>query len=393
MVVGHPSDKGKGLVMTTPSTTPLGDGMRTAIAHDWATLPGGAEDVLREVCEMAPHARVHLAQWDPGRVHFLKERDVWTSFINRLPYGYTKHHLYAPILTDVYRRIDLTRYDLVLCDSHSFAHGVKVRPSATFVCYYHTPFRSIWTPEIDPRASQGRAKWLRERVMRRIKRYDLAASARPTVLMANSQTTADRIRKFYGREVEAVVYPPVQTATWLDVRRESDDAGLLFWGRLVPHKRVDLAIEAARVTGERLNIVGKGPAEAALKEQAKGMANVVFHGRLPDDELKALMARCRAVLFPCYEDFGIVPVEAMAAGLPVVAYGVGGAGESVLPEFGVLFHEQTPQALVDAIVESRRKAFDPDRARVHAQTFDASHFRRRYREIVERALNGPPNRL
>ncbi len=373
--------------MPDAQISPLGGSDRpTALVHDWLTVPGGAEDVFAEVCAMAPKGVVYSSQWDPNRVLFVAGHQVRTSFVNRLPMSRTKHHLYAPLLGDVYRRMDLTAYDLVLCDSHSFAHGVKVRPDATFVCYYHTPARSLWTPEIDGRAASGRAKWARQAIIRRLKRLDLLAAANPTVLIANSQTTAGRIRRFYGREVDAVVYPPVHTEKWLDTPRESEDAGLLFWGRLVPYKRADLAIEAARRTGERLQIVGQGLSEAALKEQARGMANVTFHGRLPDEELKRLMTRCRALVFPGYEDFGIVPVEAMAAGLPVVAYGIGGASETVLPEYGVQFHEQTPEAFVDAIHASRKTTFDTERLRAHARTFDVARFRERYRAVVERAL-------
>lgn len=380
-------EEGRLSPMTAPLPTPLGGVDRpTALVHDWLTVPGGSEDVFREICAMAPKGVVYTSQWDPNRVLFIAGHQVRTSFVQRMPLSRSHHQLYAPILGDVYRRMDLTAYDLVLCDSHSFAHGVKVRPDATFVCYYHTPARALWTPEIDGRATAGRARWLRSMIVKRLKRLDLVAAAKPTVLMANSQTTAERLRKFYGREVDAVVYPPVHTENWTDVERVSDDEGLIFWGRLIPYKRVDLTIEAARITGERLHIVGKGPSEAALKEQARGMANVMFHGRLPDEELKRLMARCRAVLFPCYEDFGIVPVEAMAAGLPVVAYGIGGASETVLPEYGVQFHEQTPQALADAIVASRTIAFDFEHLREHARTFDVVRFRERYREVVERAL-------
>jgi len=211
---------------------------------------------------------------------------------------------------------------------------------------------------------------------------DLRASKQPDFLISNSQTIADRIKKFYGRDVYRVIHPPVRTKLWSDVDRVSEDEGFLYWGRLIEYKKVDLLIEAVRVTGHKLNIVGSGPQEAELRAQASGMANVVFHGRLPDEELKRLMGRSRAVLFAAYEDFGIVPVEAMAAGLPVVTYGVGGAAESVLPQFGVHFPTQTVDALVQAIGELEGRTFDPAALKAHAAEFDVEVFRKKYHDTV-----------
>jgi glycosyltransferase involved in cell wall biosynthesis len=356
--------------------------MRFALVHDWLTVPGGSEDVFREVCRLFP-GTVFTSQCDLARLPFLKPLEVRTSYVQRLPYALKKHYLYAPLLAGVYRRFDFSEYDVILSDSHSFAHGVRKRPGALHVNYYHTPARSLWVPEIDPRA-QGAIKGL---IARRLKPLDLEASRNPDVIFANSQTTADRIERFYGRKVDHVIYPPVEVDKFLDVRRDSEEEGFLIWGRLIAYKRIDLAIDAARRMGFRLNIVGSGPLDRHLRQRAAGLEHVRFHGRLPDAELKALMARSKAVLFPCYEDFGIVPVEAMAAGLPVVAYGVGGAAESVAPHCGVQFGALTVDALCGAIEEVETRAFDSDALRERSKLFSAETFRQNYRSAVESAIS------
>lgn len=362
-----------------------GADVRYALVHDWLTVPGGSEDVFREVCELYP-GTVYTSQWDASRIKFLAGREVKTSVVQRLPLALKKHYLYAPVLPFVYRRFGLGDYDVVLSDSHSFAHAVRKRAGALHVCYYHTPARSLWVPEVDDRASTGKLAWLKKLIARGLKRMDLQSSRNPDVIFANSKTTAERIRKFYGREVDAVIYPPVDVRKWLDVPRVSEDEGLLYWGRLIRYKRVDLAIEAAIRTGQKLNIVGSGPAEAELRAMAAGHENIVFHGRLPDADLKRLMSRCRAFVFPAYEDFGIVAVEALAAGLPVVAFGAGGASESVLPQFGVLFHEQTPEAVTEAVRSLDGREFDREAMREHAMRFDSGRFREEYAREVAKAL-------
>jgi glycosyltransferase involved in cell wall biosynthesis len=355
--------------------------LKFALVHDWLTAPGGSEDVFREICRLFPGV-VFTSQYDPARIRFLEGMEVRKSFVQRMPLALKKHYIYAPLLPRVYRGFDLSQFDVVLSDSHSFAHGVRKRPDALHINYYHTPARSLWVPEIDGRATG----FLRSRIARRLKPLDLESSKNPDLILANSQTTAQRIREFYGREVLKVIYPPVETTKFADVPRVSDEEGFLLWGRLIPYKRIDLAIAAARRIGFRLNIVGSGPRETDLRRLAAGAPNVHFHGRVSDEALKELMSRSRAVLFPGYEDFGIVPVEAMAAGLPVVAYGAGGAGETVTESFGALFREQTVESLCDAIESLDGRTFDSAALRGHAAQFDADVFRREYRATVESAI-------
>ncbi len=360
------------------------DPQTTALVHDWITVPGGAEEVLREILGLFP-GTVFTAQYNPARFPWLANAKVKDTWLSKMPLSKTRHFIYAPILADVYSHIDLSGYKLILTDSHTFAHHVKKPKDALHICYYHTPARSLWAPEIDDRASGNDP--LRRAIVKRLKRLDLLASKNPDVVLANSETTAARIRSVYGREVEEVIYPPVETKKWSDVKRVSDDEGYLLWGRLIRYKRYDLAIEAAKITGAKVNIVGAGPYTEKLKEMASGVNNVVFHGRLPDEHLKDLMSRCRGVLFPGYEDFGIVPVEAMAAGLPVVAFGKGGASETVTEQCGVQFMEQTPASLAEAIRQLEKRSFEPEILQKRASLFDSEVFRTKYRAAINRHLN------
>lgn len=367
------------------------DSLRFALVHDWLTVPGGSEDVFREICSLFPGV-VFTSQWDAARIHFPPSQDVRTSFVQRLPLALTKHYLYAPILPGVYRGFDLREFDVVLSDSHSFAHGVIKRPDALHVNYYHTPARSLWAPEVDARATSGSFAFLKRLIARRLKALDLVASRNPDVILANSKTTAARIKRAYSREVDAVIYPPVRVDRWLEIPRRSDRLGLLYFGRLIPYKRVDLAIQAAIQTGDKLQIVGEGPLERSLKEMAVGHPDILFHGRLPNEDLAAVVSESRALLFPGYEDFGIVPVEAMAAGLPVVAFAAGGVTESVLPEFGEFFDTQRPEALGAAIQRAKTRSFDSDAMRLHARRFRTERFRDEYRAAINGAIAKRPNR-
>lgn len=351
---------------------------QTALVHDWLTVPGGAEEVLREVLGLFP-GTVFAAQINEKRFPWLKGVPLRRSWVSGMPLSKSRHYLYAPILADIYANMDLSGFKLILTDSHSFAHHVRKPKGAQHICYYHTPARSLWAPEIDSRAGRDP---IRRLIAWRLKKLDLQASKNPDVVIANSQTCAERIRRVYKREVSEVIYPPVETSRWSDVQRVSEDEGYLMWGRLIRYKRFDLAIGAAKALGRKLHIVGSGPYEKALRKIAANSKHVHFHGRLFDADLKPLMSRCRAVIFPGYEDFGIVPVEAMAGGLPVVAFGKGGASETVTQNCGVHFAEQTVEALSEAILSLEPRSFDPRVLRTRAAEFDASVFRQKYRRAV-----------
>ena len=359
--------------------------LKYAVISDWLAVFGGAEQVFGEICELVPGV-VFSSQCKREIYPYLANREVRTSLVQHLPYALTKHYIYAPLMPAIYSGFDFSEFDVLIVTSHSFAHHCRAREGGAYLCYYHTPARSLWNPEIDDRASSGRLAAVRKLMAPSYKRKDLAASRNPGYLVANSHTTAGRIKQHYGREVDEVIYPPVETGKWSSVKHVSEDAGFVVWGRQVSYKRTDLAIEAVRRTGDSLHIVGSGPCIPALKKQAEGLSNVHFHGRLPDEELMSLVSRARGVLFPGYEDFGIVPVEGMAAGLPVVAFAAGGAAESV-GEDGVLFHEQTVDSLVEAIGKLRFLRVDPLRLQEKAKGYDVAVFRTRFVKAVHAAID------
>lgn len=356
---------------------------RIAIVHDWLTVMGGAEEVLRIVHDMMPSVPIYAAQYNPERFKWLMGKDVRSHWISNMPLSKSKHYIYAPVLADCYRSFDLSDFDLIITFSHTFAHHAKPAPGAVHFCCYHSPARSLWFPEIDNRAGSG---FLRSLVVKRLKRLDLEASKNPTFIVGNSWTIAKRVEEIYRRPVDNVLYPSVDVNKWLDTPRKSDSEGYTMWSRLIPYKKFDLAIQAAKLGGFKLNIVGAGPYEPVLKEMAQGMSNVVFHGRLPDDDLKSLLSQSRGVLFPAYEDFGIVPVEAMAAGLPVVVYDKGGAAETVTGEYGEHISEQTPGQLWEAVQRLEKRTFDSDALKEHSKAFSVERFQRELVEYLEQTI-------
>jgi glycosyltransferase involved in cell wall biosynthesis len=358
------------------------ENLNVALVHDWLTVPGGSEAVFEQICDLYP-GDVFASQIDARGLKFLERHELHPSFLQKMPLSLKKHHLYAPLMPSVYSGMDLSDYDLVLSDSHSFAHGVRRRSDALHINYYHTPARSLWLPEIDNRASKTA---LHRAIAGSLRKLDLEASKRPDILFANSQTTADRILKFYGRKVSQIIYPPVNVSQYLKVERKSDGEGLLYWGRLIDYKRVDLAIEAAIALGQKLNIVGAGPLAKKLQQRGEGHRNIRFWGRLSEEDLQKLIANSKSLVFPGYEDFGIVPVEALAAGLPVIAFGEGGVVESVTDGMGVLFKEQTVESVVEAIREFDKKSFDSAALKNHAAKFDVSRFREQYKGAVTEAV-------
>ena len=362
---------------------------KVAITHDWLTIMGGAEEVLRVTHEAMPTVPIFVAQFNQEKLTWLQGKDVRSHWITNMPLSKTKHYLYSPFLADCYRSFDLSEFDLVVTFSHTFAHHAIPAPGAAHFCCYHSPARSLWFPDIDNRAGTGFA---RQMIINRLKRLDLEASKNPTFLVGNSWTIARRVQEIYNRPVDNVLYPSVDVEKWLDTPRVSDDEGYTMWSRLIPYKKFDLAIQASKMGSFKLNIVGSGPYEDKLKDMASDMPNVVFHGRLSDPDLKSLLSRSRGVLFPGYEDFGIVPVEAMAAGLPVVVYDQGGAAETVTSEFGEHISEQTPEQICAAVQRLEKKSFDPNALKERSKAFGIDRFYTELADYLEQAIDRGPNR-
>jgi len=349
---------------------------RVAVVHDWLTIPGGSEDVVVELLEMFPQAELFTSIYDPAPwPPIITERPVHPSFLDRIPGAKANYPKLLPLMNRAFESFDLSRFDLVLSSSHANAKNVHTPPGTLHVCYCHTPMRYAWEPEFLAGEEIGRALRLAlPPLLRKLRKDDLAGAARPDAFVANSEHVAARIKRFYRREAH-VVHPPVDVDHYLALARDPGDYYLVF-GRVVPYKRVDLAVAAAELLGRPVKIAGGGRALDAVRAGARADSSAEFLGRVSDAERDALLSGARALLFPGEEDFGIVPVEAQAAGLPVIAYGVGGARETVRDgETGVLFDRQTPAALAAAIERFETLALDPEAPRRNARRFGREQFR------------------
>jgi len=373
-----------------PTDRGPGERPEVALVHDWLTGMRGGERCLEVFCEIFPGAPLYTLLHVPGSVSPAIERHpIRTSFIQRLPDAARRYRHYLPLFPAAIRGLDLGRAALVLSSSHAVAKGVRAPAGALHVCYCFTPMRYVWDLYGDyfgPRAG-GLTRALMPAVAAWLRRWDRKTAAGVDHFVAISRFVADRIRRAYGRAAE-VIYPPV------DVSRFRVDEGpsdyYLVVSALTPYKRVDLAVEAANRLGRRLKVVGTGPEAARLRALAGPTVELL--GWRDDAETAELYARCRALLFPTLEDFGITPLEAMAAGRPVIAFGQGGALETVVPPggaeppTGIFFERQDPDALAAAMrrFESGAARFEPKALRRRAEGFDRPLFKER----IERYLLG-----
>jgi glycosyltransferase involved in cell wall biosynthesis len=363
--------------------------VRVALVHDYLNQMGGAEKVLLALHDLFPRAPIYTSIYAPGRVdRRFRELDIRTSFMQRLPLVKKRHQPFLPLFPQAFERMDLRAYDLVISDSSAFAKGVVTRPETLHICYCHTPMRWAWSyEEYVERERLGRlARTLLPPFIARLRQWDYATAARVDYFVANSPAVAARIAKFYRRE-SVYIPPPVDTARFT-VAPEHDDHFLIV-SRLVPYKRIDLAVQAFSLLGSPLRIVGAGRDERRLRKLAG--KNVTFLGRLPDEQVREQMAHCRAFIFPGEEDFGITPVEAQASGRPVIAYGAGGALAMVAEgTTGIFFRQQTIEALIEAVQAFRDEQFDAAVIRRHAEEFDTTRFQRRFLQFVEAKLADHP---
>lgn len=377
--------------------------MRVALVHDWLTGMRGGERVLERIARMFPEAPIFTLVWNRGSVSAeLESHPIRTSFLQGLPGAAEKYRWYLPLFPRAIESFDLSGYDAVLSTSHAVAKGARARAGALHLSYIFTPMRYVWDLE-ETYFPPGRFPWPLSVYVRRtcagLRRWDRATSGRAHVLLADSCHVAERIRRHWGRESEVVV-PPV------DVARFAPGTGprerYLLAGAFAPYKRGDLAIEACARLGRALRVAGSGPERARLERLAA--PGTEFLGWVSEADMPRVYASAKALLFPGEEDFGIMPVEALASGTPVVAYGRGGALETVgrgagaealarvaaggvarVPG-GVLFGTQTAECLAEAIAVLESGRFDPHELRALAEPFAPAAFDARYRAAFERGL-------
>jgi glycosyltransferase involved in cell wall biosynthesis len=351
----------------------------SAVVHDYLNQRGGAERVALELAELWPGTPVYTSLYrrDSTFPEFAGH-DVRTSWLDRLPADGQFRSLF-PLYPSAFRGFGTLDHDVVISSSSGWAHGVRTAPGSVHVVYCHTPARWLYTPQSYLGAS-SRQQQLVKPLLRAMRAWDQQAASRATTYVANSENVRRRIHAVYGREAE-VVYPPVDTERFTPGPRGER---LLVVCRLLPYKRVDAVIRVANRTGLPLDIVGSGPAFRELSELAG--PTVTFHRRLDDAEVTELVEGCRALVLPGAEDFGIVPVEAQAAGKPVVAYAEGGALETVEEgATGAFFHDHGEDSIVAAIRAADELSTTPDEIAQAAQQFSRERFRERMAEVIDAA--------
>jgi glycosyltransferase involved in cell wall biosynthesis len=349
---------------------------RIVLVHDWLTGMRGGEKVLETFCRRWPAAQLYTLLHRPGSVsaaiEALRPR---TSALQWLP-GVERYYRYLLPLMPYAVNWRLADCDLVVSSSHCVAKGVRVPPGVPHFCYCHTPMRYAW--HLRDAYFQGPRRWLVQRLLARLRAWDRQTAAGVTHFIANSRVVQGRIRECYDRD-SVVIHPPVDTDFYCPAPVPRDDYYLIL-SAFAPYKRLDLALAACQRLGRRLVVIGSGQEEKKLRRAAGD--KVEFLGWQPDEVVRAHLRRCRALLFPGEEDFGIVPVEAQACGTPVIAFGRGGATETVVPlgmaaaPTGTWFAEQTTDCLVAALQTFERHAadFDPQRLRQHALRYGVRRF-------------------
>ncbi len=364
---------------------------KIAIVHDWLTNLGGAEPVVLELHKLFPKAPIYTSVFNPDALPAFRDLDVRTTYLQKVIPRFLRYkHIFWPVLrAHAFRRLDLSDYDIIISSSSAEAKAVrKTRPDQVHIAYVHTPIRYYWShyQEFKQEFRFGIVtpliRLITPAFVAWMRRLDLASIEDIDIFIANSSETQQRIKKYYGR-ASTVVHPPVEVERFTPPPK-TDRHGFILWGRHVPYKRFDLAIEACNRLAAPLTVVGSGPDTARLKKLAG--PTVRFTGRVSNKELVRLAWSAKAFLFPNEEDFGISAVEALAAGIPVIAYAKGGVLDIVQDgETGVLFKDQTIESLVAAMQQFESRSFLPATLHRKAKRFDKTLFDTRIRKIVSDA--------
>ena len=350
--------------------------MRVALVHDYLNQRGGAERVFAKIAQAWPEAPVYTALYDPAATgDLIPPERVRVSYLSRIPYSRRFFRALAPLYPRAFESFDLSEYDTIVSSTTAWAKGVVVPPSAVHVCYINTVSR--FTFAYDEYVGTKLARPIVDRLVE----WDRRAAQRPTRFVANSRNVAARIEKYYGRDAD-ILHCPVEVDRF-GIGRGAGDYFFIA-SRLLSYKRIDLAIRAAALADVRLLVAGTGPAEAALRREARGTTTTML-GYVDDERMNELMGEARAAILPGEEDFGLVPLEAAACGRATIAYRAGGALETILENTtGAFFDSPTPESLAVAL-----RCFDPTRfdsavLRAHAETFAPDRFIERLRAIVAR---------
>ncbi|MEO1205503.1 MAG: glycosyltransferase [Pseudomonadota bacterium] len=360
--------------------------MKVAIIHYWLVGMRGGEKVLEALCDLYPEADIFTHVYDPESVsEKIRRHRVHTTFISRLPRSKKYYRQYLPLMPMALEQLDLSDYDLVISSESGPAKGIIPREDAVHICYCHTPMRYLWNMYTEHYRTAGfLTRAMMPTLCHYLRNWDVSSAARVDAFIANSNAVSARIRKYYRRE-STVIHPPVQVEKFTTRSHKPDGDFYLVAGELVRYKRPDLAVEAFNKMGRKLIVVGGGEMQNELSKLAGPTVEVL--GRVSFDELQYYLSNAHALIFPGEEDFGILPVEAMASGCPVIAYARGGALDTVEDGVtGVLFDQQSPEAIMDAVWQFEQRAFSPQELRQHANRFDTDRFKSEILNFVEQAI-------
>ncbi|WP_158809360.1 glycosyltransferase [Beijerinckia sp. L45] len=361
--------------------------MRVAIIHYWLVGMRGGEKVIEELCRIYPQADIFTHVYDPSAVSdLIRSKNVKTSFISRLPAARKRYKSYLPLMPMALEQLDLRGYDLIISSEAGPSKGIIPPASALHVCYCHSPMRYIWNMYHDYRdAASKLTRFLMPPLSHYIRTCDVISAGRVHHFVANSQCVSERIETYYGRS-STVIYPPVDATAFETVKPNEVGDTYLMVGELVGYKRTELVIEAFNRLGWKLLVLGGG--EMLQKLRSLAGPSITLPGPQPFSELRHHYARCRALVFAAEEDFGMVPVEAMAGGRPVVAFGRGGATETVVEGVsGTFFREQTVESIVEALVRFETMQFDSEAIVRRSRDFGAERFREEFGSLVENLLD------
>jgi glycosyltransferase involved in cell wall biosynthesis len=334
------------------------------LVHDYLTQQGGAERVFELICKYFPDADIFTSLYDPERTIDLGDRPVKTTFLQRIPNASKYFRLLAPFYFIAFRSLDLQKYDLIISSSSSFAKVVRKRPGAKHICLCHNVTRFLWDTQVYLKGYEEFQLFypIIERIFAHLRKLDVKYSKEPDLYIANSTTVAKRIEQIYDKPVITINYPVDDSKFIFSDQKESF---YLVSCRLLSYKRVDIIIEAFNLLGWPLWIIGDGPERHRL--EAKALSNIRFLGHVDDIERTQLMSKARTVIVAALEDYGLVPIEANLSGTPVVSYGVGGALDTQVPGLtGMFFHQQTSEAVKDALLEASKMEWNYAMIRDHA---------------------------
>ncbi|MCO5973023.1 glycosyltransferase [Actinoallomurus soli] len=369
-----------------------GSGLKVALVHDWLTNQGGAERVLWSLHKAFPDAPIYTSVFAPRALPQFAQAQVRTSFLQKWPLAATRHQLYPVLRTFAFESFDFSSYDVVISSCSAEAKGIVTRPETPHICYLHTPTRYYWSDHYRYAKNPGFGplnpviRLAMPAFIRHMRMWDLAATARVDAFIANSAFVAQRVEKYYRRNA-VVIHPPIQLSRF-SIAGDGPDDFFLIAGRLVPYKRVDLAVRACRDLDLPLVVAGTGSELPRLRAIAGPKTR--FTGWVGDTEMAGYYRRARALIHCAEEDFGLIPLESMASGRPVIAFNGGGLQETVVEGLtGTFFDRQTVDSLKDALRRFQGMRFEPEILRDHAARFDEAIFIDKMKDFVTALSRGP----